>query len=595
MNKELGNPMFKFLFENQSPEHIYYRWRLFSILEGETKDNWNQTDFRMFQHGSIWRPPVANVFTSGMPKVLLDEEGASIDPADRERSPRSKERDEEERKPKPVVVILPGKKPLTDDQRDSLEGTLRALEPDRNSIAESMVWCIEQAECAEEVVECITESLSILETPIVKKIARLFLISDILHNCTVKGVPMVSFYRTSFQTKLPEVFADLHKMVKNLPERRQAEAFKQRVMSVFSAWEDWHLYPMDFLIKCQNMFLGLVTTADEDENGDEAAAKDTEGEASDDDVDGMPLEAAAAALAAKGGHIPGIGIGSGSESEDSDPDGKPLDDVSSITQRRASPAPPPPAGAFIKSKWETVDPEQVKAQAVTTSKWEREDNDELQKARKALMGSVASKWEKGSDEDGDSLDGEPLARGGASDLDLKAVEKRREILRDIENKVMAYQDELETGEKGIKSGWTIAEQVEHYRKKLTRKATDNIPVSATNNSTSNRNNTNHHSTARDRAEQSDHSDADLDKSSRGSKKKKRKRDRSSSSGGGSSLDRSRGRSRSRDRKNKKKQQRDRSASVSPDRRGKKDRSSRSPKRSKRSRSRSAKKSKKKRR
>ena len=38
----------------------------------------------------------------------------------------------------------------------------------RNSIAESMVWCIEQAECAEEVVECIAESLSIIEVRIIK-------------------------------------------------------------------------------------------------------------------------------------------------------------------------------------------------------------------------------------------------------------------------------------------------------------------------------------------------------------------------------------------------------------------------------------------
>lgn len=35
--------------------------------------------------------------------------------------------------------------------------------------------------------------------------------------------------------------------------------------------------------------------------------------------------------------------------------------------------PPPrkkPAGAFVPSKWETVDPEQVEAQAMTTSKWD---------------------------------------------------------------------------------------------------------------------------------------------------------------------------------------------------------------------------------
>ena len=43
----------------------------------------------------------------------------------------------------------------------------------------------------------------------------------------------------------------------------------------------------------------------------------------------------------------------GSESGDS-LDGAPLDKGG-----RVSPAPAPPAGAFIKSKWETVDPEQV--------------------------------------------------------------------------------------------------------------------------------------------------------------------------------------------------------------------------------------------
>ena len=71
---------------------------------------------------------------------------------------------------------------------------------------------------------------------------------------------------------------------------------------------------------------------------------------------------------------------------------------------------------------------QVKAQAVTTSKWEREENDDLVKARKALMGAMASKWE--GQEDNDSLDGEPVERDdGTSELDIKAAEERRQILR----------------------------------------------------------------------------------------------------------------------------------------------------------------------
>ena len=40
---------------------------------------------------------------------------------------------------------------------------------------------------------------------------------------------------------------------------------------------------------------------------------------------------------------------------------------------------------------------------------------------------------------------------------------------------MGYQDELESGSKGIKAGWSISEQVEHYRKKLLRKALEDAP------------------------------------------------------------------------------------------------------------------------
>lgn len=57
-----------------------------------------------------------------------------------------------------------------------------------------MVFCIEHSEAAEEVSDCITESLSGDNTAIVKKIARLYLVSDILHNCAVK-ITKASSYR----------------------------------------------------------------------------------------------------------------------------------------------------------------------------------------------------------------------------------------------------------------------------------------------------------------------------------------------------------------------------------------------------------------
>lgn len=71
-------------------------------------------------------------------------------------------------------------------QRDRLEDLIRALTPEKNKIGEVMVFCIEHSEAAEEIVECITESLSNESTALTKKIARVYLISDILHNCQVK-------------------------------------------------------------------------------------------------------------------------------------------------------------------------------------------------------------------------------------------------------------------------------------------------------------------------------------------------------------------------------------------------------------------------
>ena len=48
---------------------------------------------------------------------------------------------------------------------------LRELTPERSKIAEGMVWCLDHAEAAEEIVECISESLSMVHTPLPKKVS----------------------------------------------------------------------------------------------------------------------------------------------------------------------------------------------------------------------------------------------------------------------------------------------------------------------------------------------------------------------------------------------------------------------------------------
>lgn len=45
------------------------------------------------------------------------------------------------------------------------------------------------------------------------------------------------------------------------------------------------------------------------------------------------------------------------------------------------------------------------------------------------------------------------------------LEKRR-LLRQVEVQVLAYQDELETGKRGVRPGQSVAEMVEGFRRKL---------------------------------------------------------------------------------------------------------------------------------
>ncbi|CAK9832892.1 U2 snRNP-associated SURP motif-containing protein [Anthophora retusa] len=421
MNRELNNPMFRFLFENYSPAHIYYRWKLYSILQGDGQKEWRTEDFRMFKSGSVWRPPPINPWTQGMPDELIEME----------------ERQE------------PRRGSLSNSQRDRLEDLLRSISPERIKVAEAMVFCIEHAEAAEEICDCISESLSILQTPVNKKIARLYLISDILHNCGVK-VNNATIYRKAFETRLLDIFNEVHQAYKQFDSRLKAEGFKVRVMRMFRAWEDWAVYPRDFLVKLQNTFLGLVLVdepePENDEDIDGAPLSDVDGDGAE-DLDGVPLDGAALL---KGAMKHGLTPQTTSNYDDidgvpmdEDIDGVPMDedDSSNIQSKEDERKPSIPAG-FVPSRWETVDPDQVEAQAMTTSKWE----------------------ELGQNDDSNSQD----TSMDSSGRDYN--EERRSRLREIEVKIMQYQDELESGRRTLKSGMTIQGQVEHYRKKLIRKS-----------------------------------------------------------------------------------------------------------------------------
>ncbi|KAG4141942.1 hypothetical protein ERO13_D06G104300v2 [Gossypium hirsutum] len=218
MERGRGNPLFNFLFELGSKEHTYYVWRLYSFAQGDTLQRWRTEPFIMITGSGRWVPPPLPVSKS--PEHEKDSSATYA-------AGRSRRVDPE--------------RPLTDPQRDEFEDMLRALTLERSQIKEAMGFALDNADAAGEVVEVLTESLTLKETPIPTKVARLMLVSDILHNSSAP-VKNASAYRTKFEATLPDIMESFNDLYRSVTGRITAEALKERVLKVLQVWSDWFLF-----------------------------------------------------------------------------------------------------------------------------------------------------------------------------------------------------------------------------------------------------------------------------------------------------------------------------------------------------------------
>ncbi|CAB0013680.1 unnamed protein product, partial [Nesidiocoris tenuis] len=284
--------------------------------------------------GSIWRPPPPSIYTQGMPDELIEKDD------DR-------------------------KGGLSPAQRDRLEQLIRHMTPERLKIADAMVFCIEHAEAADEICDCILESISNPETLLFKKEAE----------------------------------------IESTPERED-EADIDGLPCEADDPDDLDGVPLDGAALLRGAIIQQQQTS----------------KAPNDDIDGVPMD-------------------------DDDIDGKPLDAQSPKRQQ---------VGAFVPSRWEEVDPDVLEQQAMTTSKWE-------------LIEQQNQLFNRQLQSDDDQQDDQAAADDSMDSCRDLQEELRRAKLREIEVKVMQYQDELESGKRALKAGFTVPEQIEHHRKKLLRK------------------------------------------------------------------------------------------------------------------------------
>ncbi|KAI3828593.1 hypothetical protein L1987_02697 [Smallanthus sonchifolius] len=230
MGRVRGNPLFNFLFELGSKEHTYYVWRLYSFAQGDTLQRWRTEPFIMITGSGRWVPPALPIA-----KSPENEETGVTFAAGRSRR-------------------VEAERTLTDAQRDEFEDMLRALTLERIQIKEAMGFALDNADAAGEIVEVLTESLTLKETPIPTKVARLMLVSDILHNSSAP-VKNASAYRTKFEANLPDILESFNDLYRSITGRITAEALKERVLKVLQVWADWFLFSDAYVNGLRSTFL----------------------------------------------------------------------------------------------------------------------------------------------------------------------------------------------------------------------------------------------------------------------------------------------------------------------------------------------------
>ncbi|PVG00341.1 hypothetical protein CPB86DRAFT_729426 [Serendipita vermifera] len=193
------------------------------------KDNTNY-DFLFKNDSSCGR-----LYVDLLDPEYYSSEGFEDDGYDEVYSTDNEEAKEAERAPRNRLCPL---------ARKRFHAMLRAMVGKRGEVARCMAFCLEHGEAAVDVANIVISSLLVDSTPVPKKIARLHLISDIVHNSAV-GLPSAWKYRQEFQSRLGLVFDHLSTIYHSFGGRMTAETFKRQVVAVIDVWDDRIVFPPD--------------------------------------------------------------------------------------------------------------------------------------------------------------------------------------------------------------------------------------------------------------------------------------------------------------------------------------------------------------
>jgi len=258
LDREKKNKDYDFARDDRSIAHTYYKWRVFSYASGDNIDRWKMIPFAMTRGGPLWLPPSR--------AEVLDESGEGMTKLIDGLRTRSALRQKRALRPRNT---------LHDDDRDVFEDILRGVTLDRAKVKEGMVFAMDHAEHAGEIVHTLKEALTLPETAPLTKLGRFYILSDILFNCQA-NVPNAKSYKDLIQDVVGEVI-DSMRQAAQTPDlgRMTSTKIRSQVIRAISVWKDWSVFTAPFLAKLENRF--EKPDPNEKDDDEKEAEKEKEG------------------------------------------------------------------------------------------------------------------------------------------------------------------------------------------------------------------------------------------------------------------------------------------------------------------------------
>lgn len=297
IERESNNPLFSFLHSNHGHAHehehslddsknmnerIFYRWRVYAFTQGDGVDSWRTDPFIMIQpNGRFWIPPKLDTEKALREKMEkeLKEDNIRIQ-QERRRKVSNKKKDfaTGRRQLESSTPFTKTDKGITTQLHlEDLEYWNHMIENklciSRDAICEVMAFCFDKSAAAQHISQLLKDLLmdSRKGVSVETKIARLYLMSDILYNSQQPGVKNAFRYRDAIEGMAHEVFKCLGTHGNGSFGRMTMNKLRNAVKAVLFAWAKWSVYNVAFLNELEALFEGKSIEKEKDENKEETS------------------------------------------------------------------------------------------------------------------------------------------------------------------------------------------------------------------------------------------------------------------------------------------------------------------------------------